>query len=95
MSPETAQGFNGQGMTVIRAKLAVIPERALPFRTPRGAGAKPWSQLVSVCRECRGCGVTADSILKGVYSRSTATSSDSFPVNLEPELVETGFRRGT
>jgi hypothetical protein len=27
----------------VRAKVAVLPEYSLPFRTPAGAGAKPWS----------------------------------------------------
>lgn len=41
MSPETSQAMSA-GWTGLRNALAVIPNRTLPRRTIRGAGAKPW-----------------------------------------------------
>ncbi len=42
LSPAMLTGL-ARAMIAVRAKLSVIPEYALPFRTPIGAGNKPWS----------------------------------------------------
>lgn len=42
LSRETNRNLT-QAMVALRTKLAVIPEYALPWRTPIGAGNKPWS----------------------------------------------------